>query len=250
MLDRIKCAVILAGGLGSRLENLTKLKPKPLITIKNKPILMHIIELYLKFNVKNFIIPIGYKGEKIIEFFSNKKVDLKKKIIILEKKILNKKCKITLIKTGIKTMTGGRVKQVGRLIKDREFFLTYGDGLSNVNIRKLEKLHKKEKKLITVTAVNLTSRFGELKTVKNKVVSFEEKKKIKSVWINGGFFVVNRDFLKHLKNNQTVLEKEPLEKMVRIGQLNAFKHTGFWECVDTKRDRDYLNKLFKKNYIN
>ena len=129
MLDRIKCAVILAGGLGSRLENLTKLKPKPLITIKNKPILMHIIELYLKFNVKNFIIPIGYKGEKIIEFFSNKRADLKKKIITLEKKILNKKCKITLVKTGIKTMTGGRVKQVGRLIKDREFFSTFGDWL-------------------------------------------------------------------------------------------------------------------------
>jgi len=245
MLDQKKYAVILAGGFGSRLENLTKLKPKPLITIKKKPILIHIIELYLKYNVKNFIIPIGYKGEEIIKFFSNKKDNLKKKIVVVEKKILNKKCRITLVKTGIKTMTGGRVKQIGHLIPVNNFFLTYGDGLSNVNIKKLEKFHKKNKKLITVTAVNLTSRFGELKISENKVTSFEEKKKIKSVWINGGFFVVNKNFLKYIKNNHSILEKKPLEKMVKIGQLNAFKHKGFWECVDTKRDRDYLNNLLK-----
>ena len=249
MLDQKKYAVILAGGYGSRLENLTKLKPKPLITIKKKPLLIYIIELYLKYNKKNFIIPIGYKGEKIIQFFSKKKNDLKKKIIVIEKKISNKKCKITLVKTGIKTMTGGRVKQIGHLIPSNEFFLTYGDGLSNVNIKKLEKFHKKNKKIITVTAVNLTSRFGEIKTRGNQVISFEEKKKIKNVWINGGFFVVNKTFLKYLKSNSTILEKEPLEKMAQINQLNAFKHKGFWECVDTKRDRDYLNNLFKNKML-
>ena len=142
-------------------------------------------------------------------------------------------------------MTGGRVKRIGKIISDNTFLLTYGDGVANVNLNKLISLHKSTRKLVTVTAVNPPARFGELKIKKNTVFKFSEKKSITDSWINGGFFVINKKFLKFIKNDKSILEREPLEKVCRIGQLTAYKHYSFWQCMDTKRDRDKLKNLLK-----
>jgi glucose-1-phosphate cytidylyltransferase len=144
-------------------------------------------------------------------------------------------------------MTGGRVKEAFRHIRDNSFLLTYGDGLANVNIKKLIQFHLKKKKLITVTAVNPPPRFGEITIINSSVKKFSEKKKIKKVWINGGFFVINKKFIKFIKSKKNILEKEPLEKVAKINQMSAYKHNGFWQCMDTKRDRDKLIKLVNKN---
>jgi len=242
---------ILAGGFGSRLDGATNLIPKPLVKIGKDPIIVHIMKIYLKYNIKDFYIALGYKGGKLAEFFLKRKLnkDNKKKLryglstnFNLEKKI----CKVTLLDTGLNTMTGGKVKRIGKIIKDDTFLLTYGDGVANINLKKLIILHKKNRKLVTVTAVNPPARFGELKIKKNTVFKFSEKKSITDSWINGGFFVINKKFLKFIKNDKSILEQEPLEKVCKIGQLNAYKHFNFWQCMDTKRDRDKLNNLLKK----
>ena len=254
MVDIKKMKVaILAGGFGSRLDETTKLIPKPLVKIGKDPIILHIMRIYLKYNIKNFYIAIGYKGEELAKFFLKKK-SLNKKIkhdlklglstiFVLN----NKKCKVTLLDTGLKTMTGGRVKRIGRIIEDNTFLLTYGDGVANVNLNKLINLHHNNNKLVTVTAVNPPARFGELKIKKSKVLEFSEKKSILDSWINGGFFVINKEFLKFIKNDRSILEREPLEKITKIDELGAYKHCKFWQCMDTKRDRDKLNYLIKTN---
>ena len=242
--------VILAGGFGSRLDEATNLIPKPLVKIGKDPIIIHIMKIYLKYKVKDFYIALGYKGDKLAEFFLKKKINKKNKRklkyglttnFILE----NIKCKVTLLDTGLNTMTGGRVKRIGKIISDNTFLLTYGDGVANVNLNKLISLHKSTRKLVTVTAVNPPARFGELKIKKNTVFNFSEKKSITDSWINGGFFVINKKFLKFIKNDKSILEREPLEKVCRIGQLTAYKHYSFWQCMDTKRDRDKLKNLLK-----
>ena len=156
-----------------------------------------------------------------------------------------KKCKVTLLDTGQNTMTGGRVKRIAKIMPDNMFCLTYGDGVANINLKKLINLHYKKKKLITVTAVNPPARFGELKIKKSKVFNFSEKKSILQSWINGGFFVINKKFIQLIKNDQSILEREPLENACKIGELVAYKHFKFWQCMDTKRDRDKLNNLVK-----
>ena len=221
--------VILAGGFGTRISEYTRTIPKPMIKVKKKPMLVHIMEHYSKYGYNDFYIALGYKGKIIKDYFKNKKF----------------KWNINLINTGLKTMTGGRLKRLKTILGNEKFFLTYGDGLSNVNIKKLLNFHKKNKKLVTLTAVRPPARFGAIKLSGNKVKSFKEKSKMDEGWINGGFFVIEPDFLNYIKNDKTFLEKEPLEIATKKNELMAFKHTGFWQCMDSKKDKDKLEKILR-----
>jgi len=225
--------ILLAGGFGTRLSEHTKTIPKPMINIAGKPMLLHIMKLYAKYGYKDFYIALGYKGEIIKNFFNKKFFDWN----------------IHLIETGKNTMTGGRLKRLKKYIGKETFMMTYGDGLSNVNLKKLLKFHKKNKKLTTLTAVRPPARFGTLKLNGQYVSYFKEKSKLDEGWINGGFFVMEPEFLKFIKNDNTYLEREPLEAATKKGQLIAFRHEGFWQCMDTKRDVDRLNEILnrKKN---
>ena len=225
--------VLLAGGFGTRLPEYTKTIPKPMISIGGKPMLFHIMKQYAKYGYKDFYIALGYRGEVIKKFFSKKFFDWD----------------INLIETGKNTMTGGRLKRLKKFIGKETFMMTYGDGLSDVNLKKLLKFHKKNKKLVTLTAVRPPARFGALKLKGQHVSYFKEKSKLDEGWINGGFFVMEPEFFKFIKNDNTFLEREPLEQVTKKRQLTAFKHEGFWQCMDTVRDRDKLNKIFysKKN---
>ena len=225
--------VLLAGGFGTRLSEYTKTIPKPMINVAGKPMLLHIMKFYAKFGFKNFYIALGYKGEMIKKFFKKKHYDWN----------------INLIETGKNTMTGGRLKRLQKYIGKETFMMTYGDGLSNVNLRSLINFHKKNKKLVTLTAVRPPARFGALRLKGNKVSYFKEKSRLDEGWINGGFFVMEPEFLNYIENDNTYLEREPLEKITKKKQLAAFKHKGFWQCMDTKRDKDALNKILKNKRI-
>jgi len=237
---------ILAGGLGTRISEYTKTIPKPMIKIGRYPILVHIINLYLKNGLKDFYILMGYKSNIIKKYFKNfKQVNKPFKFTIN-----NKSCKVTLLETGKKTMTGGRLKKMNFFLsRDEKFMFTYGDGISNIDIKKLLKFHNKNNKIITITAVRPQARFGELQIDKSTVTSFKEKPQTNSSWINGGFFVANRKFLNFISSEKTILEKEPLEKVSKKKQLLAFKHKGFWKCMDTLRDKQVLEELHKKNFF-
>ena len=221
--------VILAGGYGTRISEYTKKIPKPMIMVNKKPIMVHIMEHYAKYGFNDFVIALGYKGSVIKNYFKKKKFNWN----------------IDLIDTGLKTMTGGRIKRLEKKLGNESFFMTYGDGISDLDINKLLKFHKKNKKLVTLTAVRPPARFGAIKLSGNKVKLFKEKHKIHEGWINGGFFVIEPAFLRYIKNDDTFLEKEPLESVGKKGQLYAFKHNGFWQCMDTKRDKEYLEKILK-----
>ena len=225
--------VLLAGGFGTRLSEYTKTIPKPMIDIDGKPLLLHIMEFYAKHGFKNFYIALGYKGEMIKKFFNRKFFDWN----------------INLIETGKNTMTGGRLKRLKKYIGKETFMMTYGDGLSNINLKKLLKFHKKNKKLVTLTAVRPPARFGALKLKGHHVSYFKEKSRLDEGWINGGFFVMEPEFLKFIKSDNTYLEREPLEQVTKKKQLAAFKHEGFWQCMDTKRDKDKLNMILKSKKI-
>ena len=225
--------VLLAGGFGTRLSEYTRTIPKPMIDIDGKPILFHIMKFYAKHGFKNFYIALGYKGEMIKKFFNKKFFDWN----------------INLIETGKNTMTGGRLKRLKKYIGKETFMMTYGDGLSNVNLKKLLRFHKKNKKLVTLTAVRPPARFGALKLKGHHVSYFKEKSRLDEGWINGGFFVMEPEFLKFIKNDNTYLEREPLEEVTKKKQLAAFRHEGFWQCMDTKRDRDKLNEILKSKKI-
>ena len=219
--------VILCGGLGSRLAEVTKLIPKPMVKIGNKPIIDHIINIYKKHGFNDFILATGYKNK------------------ILEKYFLNKK-NINCIYTGKNTLTGGRLLRLKNYFKkDENFLLTYADGLTNQNLNKLVKFHLKHKKIATLTSVKPPARFGELKITGNRVKSFKEKPQLQNNWINGGYFVVEPEFLDLISNDKTVLEEEPLEKAASMGQLEAYLHGDFWHCVDTKRDKVSLDDIWK-----
>lgn len=240
--------VILAGGMGTRLAEYTKTIPKPMVKVAGKPILIHIIKIYLKYGYTDFILSLGFKAQIIANYFiKNKKISLKdlKNGVEVKKKINNKVCRIKLVYTGKKTLTGGRIKLLNKHLRNETFMCTYGDGVSNVNINKLVKFHKKHGKLVTVTAVRPMSRFGRLNIKGNKVTQFKEKPQMDKGWINGGFFVFEKKFLDLIKNSKTILEKDPLEKACLKGSLIAYKHKNFWQCMDTKRDRDILNKVIK-----
>ena len=239
--------IILAGGKGTRISEFTKTIPKPMIKIGKKPILIRIIEHYLKFGKKDFYIALGYKSNVVQNYFKNfKKFDQPFIFLINKKKIT-----ITLSFTGKDTLTGGRIKRMEKFInKDESFMFTYGDGVSNVNLRDLEKFHIKNKKIITVTAVRPPARFGEITIKNNRVNTFKEKPQVTEGWINGGFFVANYKFFKFIKGDRTILEREPLEKAAKLKQLFAFKHKGFWKCMDTLRDKHVLEQIYKKNKFN
>ena len=225
--------VILAGGLGTRISEYTKTIPKPMIQIKGKPLIYYIMKHYAKYGFKEFYIALGYKGKIIKDYFNKNFFDWK----------------INLIDTGLKTMTGGRLKRLTKLLGNETFMLTYGDGLSNVNLKKLLKFHKDNKKMVSMTAVRPPARFGAIKFKGNKVSYFKEKSKLDEGWINGGFFVIEPKFLKLIKNDQTTLEREPLETTSKKGELLAFKHFDFWLCLDTKRDKINLEEIIKSKKI-
>ncbi|MBL6857126.1 MAG: glucose-1-phosphate cytidylyltransferase [Pelagibacteraceae bacterium] len=237
---------ILAGGLGTRFSEETKFLPKPMIKIGKYPILIHIINLYLKSGFNEFYILMGYKSNVIKKYFKNFK-KLNKPFIF---KLNNNFCKITLLETGKRTMTGGRLKKMIPFLKnDEKFMFTYGDGIANVDLKKLKKFHLKHNKLITVTAVRPQARFGELKINNSIVTAFKEKPQTRSSWINGGFFVADKKFLNFIDSPKTILEKKPLEIAAKKKQLMAFKHIGFWKCMDTYRDKIVLEKLHKKKFF-
>ena len=236
--------IILAGGLGTRLSELTKTIPKPMVKVAGYPIIIHIISHYLKYGLNKFYIATGYKGYIIKKYFKNYKKNGK----FFQHKIFNKECNIAIVDTGLNTLTGGRLKRLEKYIdKNENFLFTYGDGISSVNIKELIKFHKKKKKAITVTAVRPPARFGELVIKKNVVTSFKEKPQTNKGWINGGFFVANKSFLKFINGDKEILEKKPLEKASKLKQLNAFKHYGFWKCMDTIRDKQIIEQILKKN---
>ncbi len=221
--------VILAGGLGTRLSEYTKSIPKPMVKVRGKPLIYYIMKHYSKYGFKEFLIALGYKGEVIKNYFKKNSFGWK----------------INLIETGKKTMTGGRLKRLKKYLHEETFMMTYGDGVSNVNIKKLINFHKKTKKLVTLTAVRPPARFGVLKIKGKKITYFKEKSNTDVGWINGGFFIMHKKFIDYIKNDKTFLEREPLEKACKTKNLCAFKHRGFWQCVDTKRDLEKLKEALK-----
>ena len=222
--------IILAGGFGTRLSEYTNTIPKPMIHVGNKPILHHIMQFYANFGHTDFYIALGYKGEVIKKYFSN----------------IDRDWKINLIDTGANSMTGGRVKRLQKIIGKETFMLTYGDGLSDININDLVSFHKNHGKMVTISAVRPPARFGALKLKDSEVISFKEKSQLTESWINGGFFVMEPDFFEMLSSDETVLEKEPLEKAASMKELVAFRHEGFWQCMDHKLDKDLLDDMCSK----
>jgi len=246
--------VILAGGRGTRIQEESLIKPKPLIEIGSKPIIWHIMKTYSHYGFKEFVICCGYKGYLIKEYFANFSlhnsdvtIDIKKNEIKVHKNN-NEDWKITLIDTGDDSLTGGRILRIKDFV-DEEFLLTYGDGVADVNISKLIEHHKINKKIATMTVVQPQGRFGvvEFNTKNNLIENFSEKLKGDGAWINGGFFVLNKKIFDYLKDDFTIWEKEPLEKLSKENQLVAFKHDNFWYPMDTMRDKDYLENLWEKN---
>lgn len=245
--------VILAGGFGTRLSEYTKLTPKPMVEVGNKPILWHIMNHYAKFGFKDFIIALGYKGEVIKNYFlqyyalnNDFTLDLSNGHI----DYINERprdWKVSLVDTGSQSMTGGRILRLKELIGEEDFMVTYGDAVSDVNIGKLVEAYRKSGRLAMVTAVHPTARFGELRIDADRYVrEFKEKPQINQGWINGGFFVLSPKVFDYIQDDSTVFEREPLEKLASDGELKTYLHEGFWQCMDTARDRDYLNKLWEE----
>lgn len=246
--------VILSGGFGTRISEYTTVIPKPMIPINGKPIIEHIMEIYSKYGFKDFYLALGYKANVIKEYFynyeilnSNFKVDFKNRSVTPYKK-QEKDWTVNLIDTGENTMTGGRLKRLKDYIKDDTFLLTYGDAVTNLDINEVIKFHYSHGKMITVTGVRPPARFGELTiNENNEVLEFKEKPNINEGWINGGFFVIEPRFLDYINGDNCILEKEPLEKAAKSKELVAYLHDGFWHCIDTKRDKDNLEEIIKKN---
>ena len=243
-------AVILAGGLGSRISEETNIKPKPLIEIGGMPLLWHIMKIYSTHGINDFVICCGYKGYMIKEYFANYSLhmsdvtfDMYDNSIEVHQKSVEP-WKITLVDTGIDTMTGGRLGRVKKFIEDDTFCFTYGDGLGDINITELIDFHRVHGKKATVTAVKPPGRFGALEIKENNVLNFNEKPSGDGNWINGGFFILEPKVLELIQNDRTVWEKEPVTKLVEEGELAAYKHTNFWHPLDTLRDKNYLEELW------
>ena len=226
--------VILCGGKGTRLSEETIKIPKPKVKIGTKPILIHIMNFYELYGFNDFILATGYKQNIIRDYFKK-----------------NKNFKmVRVVNTGQNTLTGGRLLRLKKYFNRNEnFMLTYGDGVTNLNLKNLVKFHRKNNKIATVTAVKPPVKFGELKIKKSLVKQFEEKPQSSAGWINGGFFVLNSKIFKYIKNDSTMLEREPLKKLVKLKQLVAYKHSGFWKCMDTLRDKVLLNQILKKKKL-
>ena len=224
--------ILLAGGLGTRLSEYTDSIPKPMVKIGNKPILWHIMNSFARYGYNDFLVATGYKSDVIKKYFLK----------------ISEKWNVNLIETGQKTMTGGRIKRLQKYIGNETCLLTYGDGLSDINLNSLVSFHKNHGKLVTVTAVRPPARFGAIKLDGDRVSSFKEKSHLGEGWINGGFFVIEPKFFDLIEGDKTDLEREPLEEAVKKGELFAYKHNGFWQCMDTKRDKDNLEEIYLKGH--
>ena len=244
--------IILAGGFGTRLSEYTESIPKPMVSVGGKPILWHVMQRYASFGHKDFYIALGYKSEIIKEYFlkfSSINSDFSIDLSSGELKIHNNNgldWKVTLVDTGQDSMTGGRVKRLESFIGKEPFMLTYGDGVSDIDINSLGEFHQKHGKMVTVTAVHPVARFGELEMDGESVKSFQEKPQVTRGWINGGFFICQPEFFNFIKDDATILERDPLETVAIQGELMAYKHHGFWQCMDTKRDKDLLEEFWSK----
>lgn len=247
-------AVILAGGFGTRLSEETGVKPKPMVELDDHPILWHIMKIYAHHGINDFIVCLGYKGHIIKEFFANytlHKCDVTFDLRAGNMELLNngsEPWRITLVDTGLNTMTGGRLKRVRRFVEDETFCLTYGDGVSDVDIKALVEFHKAQNALVTLTAVQPPGRFGAFSLAhdQSKINTFKEKPKGDGAWINGGFFVVDPKAIDYIEDDATVWERQPLESMAQEGRLAAYKHYGFWQPMDTLRDKMLLEELLSK----
>ncbi|MEI7441592.1 MAG: glucose-1-phosphate cytidylyltransferase [bacterium] len=246
-------AVILAGGMGTRISEETHLRPKPMIEIGHMPILWHIMKIYSYYGVNDFIICCGYKGNMVKEFFSNYFLYTSDVTFDMNENKMHvhhsksEPWKVTVVDTGDSTLTGGRLKRVEPYLGQEDFCFTYGDGLTDANIRNVINFHKENEKLATVLAVQPQGRYGALELNDHKVTRFQEKPAGDSSWVNGGFFVLNPRVLKFIDNDQCIWEQGPLEKLSNDGQLCAFKHNGFWQAMDTLRDKTLLESLWQNN---
>tara|TARA_B110000008_G_C16977982_1_gene566924 strand:- start:7613 stop:8377 length:765 start_codon:yes stop_codon:yes gene_type:complete len=247
--------IILAGGFGTRLSEYTESIPKPMVNVGGKPILWHIMDTYANYGHKDFLIALGYKAEVIKEYFLNyRALNSDFTVNLNSNKIISHQqdsvdWKVTLVDTGLNTMTGGRVKRMRDFIGDEPFLVTYGDGVANIDIKALINYHQSHGKMVTVTAVHPGARFGELDINNNIVTSFKEKPQTTQGWINGGYFVIEPKFFEFIEGDDTILEKQPLEKVAQMGELMAYLHHDFWHCIDTKRDRDSLEEMFQSGNI-
>jgi len=240
--------IILAGGLGTRLSEETELRPKPLVEIGGRPILWHIMKLYSHYGFNEFSIALGYKGEMIKRFFVDYRLITSSLSVTMGDERIDwhsmpeDNWSVDLIDTGAGTQTGGRLKRMAKRIEDQTFMMTYGDGVADINIRDLVDFHKEHGKLATVTAVRPPARFGSLTLDGHKVSGFAEKSQAGEGWINGGYFVFESDIADYIDSDETFLEREPLERLARDGQLMAFKHSNFWQPMDTLRDLQTLRQ--------
>jgi len=246
-------AVILAGGFGTRISEETDVKPKPMIEIGGMPLLWHIMKSYSSYGINEFVICCGYKGYVVKEYFANYFLhmsdvtfDMKNNKMEVNQKFAES-WKVTLVDTGLNTMTGGRLKKIQKYLDNETFCFTYGDGLADIDLKKLINFHKKNNSFATLTAVQPPGKYGALNLKKNKVTKFEEKPAGDGSWINGGFFVLEPEIFNYLKNDSTVWEKEPLEKMAKQNKVTAYKHSGFWQALDTLRDKNHLQSLWDSN---
>lgn len=246
--------VILAGGFGTRISEESHLKPKPMVEIGGKPILWHIMKIYSHYGFNDFIICLGYKGYYIKEYFAHyflHEADVTFDFSKPEQQVVHhhqaEPWKVTLINTGLNTMTGGRVKRIQQYVENKPFMLTYGDGVSDVDILKLIKFHKQHGKMVTVTSVQPSGRFGALNIAKNSAVrGFQEKPKGDGKWVNAGFFVMQPQVFDYIADDSTILEKAPLENLATDGELIAYKHDGFWQPMDTVSDKEKLEALWRE----
>ena len=245
--------ILLAGGFGTRLAEYTDVIPKPMVPVGGKPILWHIMQTYAKFGHKDFYVALGYKAEVIKDYFLNyRALNADFTVDLASGKVVSHQTdpvdwRVTLVNTGDRSMTGGRVKRMKSFIGDEPCLLTYGDGVADIDLDALLAFHKSHGKLVTVSAVRPAARFGELEIDQSRVVSFQEKPQLHDGWINGGYFVVEPAFFDLIEGDHTLLEREPLEQATRAGQLMAYRHEGFWHCMDTKRDHEFFEDLYKKD---
>ena len=244
--------ILLAGGFGTRLSEYTEMIPKPMVTVGGRPILWHIMRSYAHFGHKDFYLALGYKAEVIKEYFLHYRslnadftVDLSTGSVESHQ-VDDTDWRVTLVYTGLESMTGGRVKRLKPFVGNEPFLLTYGDGVADVDLDALLSFHKSHGKMVTVTAVHPGARFGELEMDDQSVTAFQENPQTGQGWINGGYFVVEPEFFDLIEGDQTILERDPLEKAASMGELMAYKHSGYWQCMDTKRDRDYLEELWQQ----
>jgi glucose-1-phosphate cytidylyltransferase len=244
--------IILAGGFGTRLAEYTDVIPKPMVSIGGKPILWHIMQTYAYYGHKDFYVALGYKAEVIKEYFLNYRplnsdftVDLGSGQVVAHQ-VSKVDWRVTLVETGNTTMTGGRVKRLKSFVGNETCMLTYGDGVADIDVDALLAFHRSHGKMLTISAVRPSARFGELELDGSQVTSFQEKPQMHDGWINGGYMVVEPEFFDFIEGDKTLLEREPLERATQAGELMAYKHQGFWQCMDTKRDLELLERHYEK----